>query len=73
MRHIRQCTLEELKPHDLLLCCWESCIGRNVLRKVKITPEGDKYISCKEGKHFLDGNENPSGKLSPHFLLLTSK
>lgn len=30
---------------------------------VEISPDGDFYIQCNEGMHFLEGQRGPDGKL----------
>lgn len=67
----RRAYYSKLHPGDRLQCNWESCIGFNVIRVVKKDSLG-KYISCRQGKHYLDGHisSHKTTLLVPNFLLI---
>lgn len=41
-----------------------TCMPEGVLRKVQADGEGNLYISCDDGEHYLDGQADARGHLT---------
>lgn len=52
----RYAKLSELKVGDSVQVDGGfSCMARESIKQVKVDPNGRKWIACKDGKHYLDG------------------
>lgn len=57
--------LDELKPGDRLTGFrWWGCVPERAVRTVKCTHDGELFVRCKEGAHYLDGQLRDDGTLA---------
>lgn len=56
--------VEDLKPGDRLTDFefW-GCVPQDATRIVKADADGELFVSCREGHHYLSGQTGPTGEL----------
>ncbi len=57
-------SLDKIKEGDVLIADGGfTCLQEGEELEVKVNKDGEKFVDCNEGQHFLDGQENEDGKI----------